>query len=87
MFEKSVLRKMFGYWGGGGSKGGRRKLRDVILCESCSSPKFVSVFKSRSMRWAGNVARVEVKRNAYKILVGKPDGKRALGRLRRRIGE
>jgi hypothetical protein len=40
--------------------------------------------KSRRMRWAGHVARTEEKRNAYRILVGKPDGKRPLGRTRRR---
>jgi hypothetical protein len=37
----------------------------------------------RRMRWAGHVARTGNKRNAYKILVGKPEGKRPLGRLRR----
>jgi hypothetical protein len=36
------------------------------------------------MRWTGNVARIRAKRNAYKILVGKPEGKRLLGRPRRR---
>jgi hypothetical protein len=36
------------------------------------------------MRWAGHVARMEKKRNAYRLLVGKPDGKRPLGRPRRR---
>jgi hypothetical protein len=38
---------------------------------------------SRSMRWAGHVARLGEKRNAYRILVGKPEGKRPLGRPRR----
>jgi hypothetical protein len=40
--------------------------------------------KSRRMRWAGHVARMGAKRNAYRILVGKPEGKRPLGRPRRR---
>jgi hypothetical protein len=40
--------------------------------------------ETRRMRWAGHVARIGEKRNAYKILVGKPEGKRALGRPRRR---
>jgi hypothetical protein len=40
------------------------------------------MLKSRRMRWAGNVARMRVKRNAYRILVGKPEGKRPLGRPR-----
>jgi hypothetical protein len=39
----------------------------------------------RRMRWAGHVARMGEKRNAYRILVGKPDGKRPLGRPRRRL--
>jgi hypothetical protein len=40
------------------------------------------MIKSRRMRWAGYVARIWEKRNAYRILVGKPDGKRPLGRPR-----
>jgi hypothetical protein len=40
--------------------------------------------KSRKMRWAGNIARMGEKRNAYRILVGKPEEKRSLGRPRRR---
>jgi hypothetical protein len=40
------------------------------------------MIKSRRMRWAGHVARIGEKRNAYRILVGKPDGKRPLGRPR-----
>jgi hypothetical protein len=42
------------------------------------------VIKSRRMRWAGHVARMGEKRNAYRILVGKPEGKRPRGRPRRR---
>jgi hypothetical protein len=42
------------------------------------------MIKSRRMRWAGHVARMGEKRNAYMILVGKPDGKRPLARPRRR---
>jgi hypothetical protein len=42
------------------------------------------MMKSRRMRWAGHVARMEEKRNAYRILVGKPEGKRPLGRPRHR---
>jgi hypothetical protein len=44
----------------------------------------IRMIKSRRMRWAGHVARMGVKRNAYRILVGKPEGKRPLGRPRRR---
>jgi hypothetical protein len=42
------------------------------------------MIKSRRMRWVGHVARMGEKRNAYRLLVGKPDGKRPLGSLRRR---
>jgi hypothetical protein len=50
-----------------------------------SSPSVIRVIKSRSMRWVGHVARMEEKRNAYRILVGKPGGKRSLGRPRLRL--
>jgi hypothetical protein len=49
-----------------------------------SSPSIIRMIKSRRMRWAGHVTRMGEKRNAYRILVGKPEGKRPLGRLRRR---
>jgi hypothetical protein len=42
------------------------------------------IIKSRRMRWAGHVARMREKRNVYRLLVGKPEGKRPLGRTRRR---
>jgi hypothetical protein len=50
----------------------------------CSSPNIIRTIKSRRMRWAGHVARMGGKRNAYRILVGKPEGRRPLGRPRRR---
>jgi hypothetical protein len=49
-----------------------------------SSPSIIRVIKSRKMRWAGYAARMGERRNAYRILVGKPVGKRPLGRPRRR---
>ena len=49
-----------------------------------SSPNIVRVIKSRRMRWAGHVARMGEKKGAHMVLVGKPDGKRPLGRPRRR---
>jgi hypothetical protein len=49
-----------------------------------SSPSIIRVMKSRRMRWAGHVARMGEKRNAHRLLVGKPEGKRPLGRPRRR---
>jgi hypothetical protein len=48
------------------------------------SPNIVRVIKSRRLIWAGHVARMEEGRSAFKILTGKPTGKRLLGRLRRR---
>ena len=49
-----------------------------------SSPNIVRVIKSRRMRWAGHVALMEEGTGVHKVLVGKPDGKRPLGRPRRR---
>jgi hypothetical protein len=49
-----------------------------------SSPSIIRIIKSRRMRWAGHVARMEKKRNAYRLLVGKPEGKSPLGRPRHR---
>jgi hypothetical protein len=50
----------------------------------CSSPGIIRIIRSRKMILAGNVACIGVKRNAYRILVGKPEGKRPLARPRRR---
>jgi hypothetical protein len=47
-------------------------------------PSIIRIIKSRRMRWAGHVARMEDKRKAYRLLVGKPEGKRPLGRPRRK---
>jgi hypothetical protein len=63
---------------------GWRKLHNEELHNSYSSPSIIRRIKSRRMRWAGHVARRGEKRNIYRILVGKPDGKRPLGRPRRR---
>jgi hypothetical protein len=49
-----------------------------------SLPSIIRIIKSRRMRWAVHVARIGEKRNAYRLLVGKPEGKRPLGRPRRR---
>jgi hypothetical protein len=49
-----------------------------------SSPSIIRMIKSRRMRWAGHVPRIVSQRNAYRTLVGKPEGKRPLGRQRRR---
>jgi len=49
-----------------------------------SLPNIVRVVKSRRMRWAGHVARIVETRGVYRVLVGKPEGKRPLGRPRHR---
>jgi hypothetical protein len=49
-----------------------------------SSPDIIRQVKSRRMRWAGHVARMGEERKVYKVLVGKPERKRPLGRPRRR---
>ena len=49
-----------------------------------SSPNIVRVIKSRRMRWVGHVARMGEERGVYRVLVGKPEGRRPLGRPRRR---
>jgi hypothetical protein len=59
-----------------------RKLHNVELHDLYSSPSIIRIIKARRMRCVGNVARVGEKRNAYRLLVGKPEGKRPLGRSR-----
>jgi hypothetical protein len=61
-----------------------RKLHNEELRDLYSSPNIIRIIKSRRMRWAGYVAREGEKRNAYRLLVGKPKGKRPLGKPRRR---
>jgi hypothetical protein len=60
-----------------------RKLHNEELRDLYSSPSIIRIIKSRRMRWAGHVARMGEKRNAYRLLVGKPEAKRPLGRPRR----
>jgi hypothetical protein len=60
--------------------GGWRKLHNEELRYLYSSPSIIRLIKSRRMRWAGHVARMGEKKNADKLLVGKPEGKRPLGR-------
>jgi hypothetical protein len=64
--------------------GGCRKLRNEELHNLYSSPNIIRIIKSRRMRWAGHVAPMGSKRNAYRILVGKPEEKRPPGRPRHR---
>jgi hypothetical protein len=81
VFENRVLRRIFGPkkdevtedW---------RKLHNEMFRDLYFSPNIIRMIKSRRMRWTGHVTRMEEKRNAYWLLVGKPEGKRPLGRPR-----
>jgi len=61
-----------------------KKLYKEELNDLSSSPNNVQVIKSRRIRWVGHVARMGEKRGVFGVLVGKPEGKRPLRRLRRR---
>jgi hypothetical protein len=83
VFENRVLRRIFGpkrdevtgEW---------RNLHNEELRDLYSSPNIIRIIKSRRMRWASHVVRMGENRNAYRLLMGKPEGKRPLGRPRRR---
>jgi hypothetical protein len=64
--------------------GGWRKLHNEELHDFYSSPRIFRVIKTRRMRWAGHVARMGEVTDAYNIFVGRPEGRRPLGRPRRR---
>jgi len=83
VFENRVLRRIFGPRGDEVT-GEWRKLHIEKLNDLYSSPNIVPVIKSRRMRWAGHVARMGERRGVYSVFVGKPEGKRPLGRPRRR---
>jgi hypothetical protein len=61
-----------------------KKLHNEELDNLYSSPNIIRQIKSRRMKWAGHVARMGEERKLYKVLVGNPEGKRPLGRPRRR---
>jgi hypothetical protein len=83
VFENRVLRRIFGpkrdELTGEWRKQHNKELRDLY-----SSPSKIRIIRYRRMRWAGHVARVGERRNAYRLLVGKSEGKRPLERPRRR---
>jgi hypothetical protein len=83
VFENRVLRRIFGLKRNGVMRGWR-KLHNVDLHDFYSSSSIIRIIKSRRMRWAGHVAGMGENRNVYKLLVGKPEGKRSLGRPRHR---
>jgi hypothetical protein len=78
----TVLRRIFGLRGE--ADGSWRKLHNDELHNLYSSPNIVRVIKSRRMRLAGHVARLGEGRGVYRVLVGRPESKRPLGRPRRR---
>jgi hypothetical protein len=83
VFENRVLRRIFrtkrdevtGDW---------RTLHNEVLHDLYSSPSIIRIIKARRMRWVEHVAQKGVKRNAYRLLMGKIEGRRPLGRPRRR---
>jgi hypothetical protein len=83
VFENRVLRRIFGPKRDG-LTGGWRKLHNEELHNLYSSPSIIRILKSRRMRWVGHVARIGEKWNVYRLLVGKPEGKRLPGGRRRR---
>jgi len=83
VFENMVLRRIFGprrdevagEWG---------RLHNEELNDLYSSPNIVRVIKSRKVKWAGHVALMGEERGVYRVLLGRSEGKRPLGRPRRR---
>jgi hypothetical protein len=79
VFENEVLRGIFGSKRGEVT-GDLTKLHNEELHNFYSLPNIIRMIMPRRMRWTGHVARMEEKKSAYRILVGKPEGKRPLGR-------
>ena len=82
VIENRILRRIFGPKGD--ENGEWRRLHNEEFHSLYRLPNIVRVIKSRRLRWAGHVARMEKGRSAFKISTGTPAGKRALGRPRRR---
>jgi len=83
VFENMVLRRIFGPRRDEVT-GDWRRLHNEEINVLYSSPNIVQVIKSRRLRWAGHVARMGEERGVYRFLVGKQEGRRSLGRPRRR---
>jgi hypothetical protein len=83
VFENRVLRNIFGPKRDEAT-GDWRRLHNEERNDLYSSPNIIRVIRSRRMRWVGQVAGMAEKRDAYRIMVGRPEGRRPLGRPRRR---
>jgi hypothetical protein len=83
VLENRVLRRIFGLESDEVT-GEWRKLHNEELHDLYSSPSIIRIMKSKRKRWAGHVARMGERRNAYRLLVGKPEERRPLGRPRLR---
>jgi hypothetical protein len=83
VFKNIVLRRIFGPKGYE-VIGGWRKLHNEEFHNLYCLPSIIRIINSRRMRWVGHVARMGEKRYAIRILVGKPEGERQLGRPRQR---
>jgi hypothetical protein len=83
VFENMVLRRIFGPRRDEVTREWRR-LHNEELNDLYSSPNIVRVIKSRRMRWAGHVAHMGEEKGVYRVLLGKPEGRKQLGRPRRR---
>ena len=77
VFGNRVLRRIFGSLRDEVT-GGWRKLHNEELNDLYCSPNIVRMIKSRRMKWAGHAARTGKRRGIYRLLVGKPEGKRPL---------
>jgi hypothetical protein len=84
IFENRVQRRTFGPKRNEMAEGWT-KLHNEELHDLYSSPSIIRIIKSRSMRWAGHVARMGEKRTAYRLFIGKPVGKRSLGKPRQDV--
>jgi hypothetical protein len=83
MFENRMLRRIFGPKRNDVMRGWRKLHNEELHSLHCA-PYIIRVIKSRTMRWMGHVVHTREMRNVYKILVGKPEGKRPLRRPRHR---
>jgi hypothetical protein len=81
VFENRVLRRIFGLKRDE-MTGEWRKLHNEELHDLYSLPSIIRIIKARKMRWMGHVARMGEKRNVYRLLVRKPEGRRPVGRPR-----